>query len=82
MRFVLVIALTTGCVTGLGVWKREQVTLPMLAGAVAADLVVSGVVASQVEGFTTAATIGTALSITAVDVTIGCLLGACSPLRL
>lgn len=82
MRFFLVIALTTGCVSGLGVWKREQVTMPMLGGAVAADLVVTGVIASQVDDFTTAATIGTALAITAVDVTIGCILGACSPLRL
>lgn len=82
MRFLLVIALTSGCVTGLGVWKREQVTMPMLGGAVAADLVVSGLAASQVENFTTGATIGTALAVTAVDVAIGCVLGACSPLRL
>lgn len=82
MRFLFVIALTSGCVTGLGVWKREQVTMPMLGGAVAADLVVSGLVASQVEDFTTAATIGTAFAVTAVDVAIGCILGACSQLRL
>ena len=82
MRFLLVIALTSGCVTGAGVWKREQVTLPMLGGAVAADLVVVGLAASQVDDFTTAAAIGTALALTAVDLTIGCFLGACSPLRL
>ena len=82
MRFLLVIALTTGCVTGAGVWKRDQVTMPMLGGAVAADLVVSGLAASQVEDFTTAATIATAVAVTAVDVVIGCFLGACSSLRL
>jgi len=75
-------ASSTGCVTGAGVWKREQVSMPLLIGAVAADLVVSGAIASQVENFTTGATIGSALAVTAVDVTIGCFLGACSSLRL
>lgn len=73
---------STGCVTGAGVWKRENVSMPMLVGAVAADLVVSGVIASQVTNFTVGATIGSALAVTAVDVTIGCFLGACSSLRL
>ena len=80
---LVVIGLTTGgCVTGAGVWKREQVSLPLLAGAVAADLVVTAVIASQVQDFTTVGSIGTAVAITAVDVTAGCFLGACSSLRL
>lgn len=81
----LVVALassSTGCVSGVGVWKREQTSMPMLIGAVAADLVVSSAIASQVENFTVGATIGSALAVTAVDVTIGCFLGACSSLRL
>lgn len=86
MRIVslaVVIGLTTGgCVTGAGIWKHEKVSMPFLGGAVAADLVVSGLGASQVEDFTTVASIGTALAITAVDFTIGCFLGACSSLRL
>jgi hypothetical protein len=89
MRIVgalVVIGLTTGaaggCVTGAGVWKHEQVSLPLLVGAVAADLVVSGVVASQVQDFTTVGSIGTAFAVTAVDFTVGCFLGACSSLRL
>ena len=57
MRIVsalVVIGLTTGgCVTGAGVWKRDRCTLPLLTGAVAADLVVTGAVASQVQDFTT-----------------------------
>jgi hypothetical protein len=44
--------------------------------------VVSAVIASQVQNFTAGATIGTALAVTAVDVTVGCFLGACSSLRL
>jgi hypothetical protein len=79
---VVLASSSTGCVTGVGVWKREQTSMPMLIGAVAADLAVSAVVASQVENFTVGATIGSALAVTAVDVTIGCFLGACSSLRL
>src|SRR5262245_15776665 len=71
-----------GCVTGVGIWKREETSLPLLIGATAADLVVTGVIASQVEDFTVGAVIGTTVAVTAVDVVIGCLLGACSSLRL
>lgn len=71
-----------GCVTGAGIWKRDEVPLPMLVGAVAADLVVTAVVASQVQDFTVGASIGTAFAVTAVDVGIGCLIGACHSLRL
>jgi len=74
---------SSGCVTGAAVWKRNsEVTLPLLLGAVAADLVVTGVVASQLQDFTPGASIGTALAVTAVDFGVGCLLGACRPLRL
>lgn len=72
----------SGCVTGAGAWKRDQVSLPMLAGAVAADLVVTTVVASQVQDFTIGASLGTAAAVTAVDVAIGCLIGSCHSLRL
>lgn len=72
----------SGCVTGAGVWKRDQVSLPMLAGAVAADLVVTTVIASQVEDFTVGASLGTAAAVTAVDVAVGCLIGSCHSLRL
>lgn len=86
MRIVsvaVVIGLTSGgCVTGAGLWKHEQVSLPLLGGAVAADLVVTSLVVSQVEDFTTVGSIGTALALTAVDFTVGCFLGACSSLRL
>jgi hypothetical protein len=77
----LSIALSS-CVTSAGIWKSDDVKLPLLLGAVAADLAVTGVVASQVQDFTTGAAIGTALAVTAVDFTIGCFIGACSSLRL
>ena len=72
----------SGCVTTVGIWKGDQTSLPLLIGATAADLVVTGAIASQIEDFTVGATIGTAIAVTAVDVVIGCLLGACSSLRL
>ena len=72
----------SGCVTGAGIWKRNEVSLPMLVGAVAADLVVTTVIASQVQDFTIGASLGTAAAVTAVDVGVGCLIGACHSLRL
>jgi hypothetical protein len=79
---VLAACVTAGCVSGVGVWKRDRTTMPYLVGAVVADVAVTSVIASQVQGFTVGATIGTTLAVTALDVTIGCFLGACAPLRL
>jgi hypothetical protein len=80
----LTLALTAqaGCVTGAWVWKRDNVSLPLLGGAVAADLVVTTVIASQVQDFTVGASLGTAAAVTAADLVVGCLLGACHSLRL
>jgi hypothetical protein len=61
--------------------RDEGVGLPLLGGAVAADLVVSSLSASQLQGYSTGASLATGLAITAVDVAIGCLIGACSALR-
>ena len=82
-RALLALSLAlSGCVTTAGVVKRDAgVGLPLLGGAVAADLVVSSLSASQVQGYSTGASLATGLAITAVDVAIGCLIGACSALR-
>lgn len=80
-RALLALALS-GCVTAAGVVRRDEgVGLPLLGGAAAADLVVSSLSASQVQGYSTGAALATGLVITAVDVAIGCLIGACSALR-
>jgi hypothetical protein len=80
-RALLALALS-GCVTTAGVVRRDEgVGLPLLGGAAAADLVVSSLSASQVQGYSTGAALATGLVITAVDVAIGCLIGACSALR-
>ena len=80
-RALLALTLSS-CVTTAGIVKRDEgVGLPLLGGAVAADLVVSSLSASQIEGYSAGASIATALAITAVDVAIGCLIGACSALK-
>lgn len=82
MHRALLALAVSGCVTAAGVVKRDDgVGLPLLGGAVAADLVVSSLAASQVQGYSTGASLATGLAVTAVDVAIGCLLGACSALR-
>ncbi len=82
MKAVIVAVALAGCVTTEGIVKHEDTTLPMLAGATAGDLVVIGVIAKEGDGLTTGASIATALAITAVDVFVGCLLGACHSLKL
>ncbi len=75
-------AALAGCVTTEGVVKHEDTSFVMLAGATAGDLVVIGVIAKEGDALTTGASIATALAFTAVDVFVGCLLGACSSLKL
>jgi len=80
----LTLALTAqaGCVTGAWVWKRDNVSLPMLGGAVAADLVVTTVIASQVQDFTVGASLGTAAAVATAGLIGFVGLGACHSLRL
>jgi hypothetical protein len=81
VRALLALALA-GCVTTAGVVRRDEgVGLPLLGGAVAADFVVGSLSVSQIQGYSTGASIATGLAITAVDVAIGCLIGACAALR-
>ena len=71
----------SGCLTTASIVKRDGVTLPLLVGAVAADLVVTSVVASQVQALSVGGSIATGLAVTAADVGVGCLLGGCAVLR-
>jgi len=72
----------SGCVTTAALVKKQDVKLPLLIGAVAADLVVSSVAASQIQDYSYGASLATGLAITAVDLAVGCVLGGCSALRL
>jgi hypothetical protein len=77
-----VAAAAPGCVTTAGLVKKPAVSLPLLIGATVADLVVISLAASQIQSYSYGGSIATGLAITAVDVAAGCLIGACSSLRL
>jgi uncharacterized protein YcfL len=80
IRALAVLALG-GCVSGAGILRKDEVTLPLLAGAVAADLVVSALVISRSDSMSTTGAIVSGAALTAIDVGIGCILGACTVLR-
>ena len=82
MKHALLALALSGCVTTAGFAKDNQVGLPLLAGAAAADLVVTSVAASQIQDYSLGGSLATGLALTAVDVALACLLGACSALRL
>jgi uncharacterized membrane protein AbrB (regulator of aidB expression) len=81
-KYALLALALSGCVTGAGLIKKQNVSLPLLIGATLADLVVTSAVASQIEDSSTAGAITTGIAFTAADVVAGCLIGACSSLRL
>lgn len=80
MRFALVLALS-GCIVGASFTLKKNkdsgLSLPILIGAGVADLAVTAVASSQLESFSVAASIATGLAVTAVDLAVGCILGAC-----
>jgi hypothetical protein len=79
---IAVASAATGCVTTVGIVKRDDVvTLPMLGGAAGADFAVTALAASQIQDYSLGASLATALAVTALDVAIGCLIGACAVLR-
>lgn len=71
-----------GCVTGNAIIKVKPPSVPVLVVTTVADLlVVGGVTAFAIDGFTGGAVAASTLAITAVDVAVGCLFGACKPLN-
>jgi uncharacterized membrane protein AbrB (regulator of aidB expression) len=82
MKHALLVLALSGCVTTAGIAKKQDVSLPLLIGATVADLVVTSVAASQIQEYSYAGSLATGLAVTAVDVAIGCLVGACTSLRL
>jgi hypothetical protein len=79
---LLVLALAhSACVTTAGIVKQNDVRLPLLVGAVVADVVVTSIAASQIQDYSYGGSLATGLALTAVDVAAGCLIGACSSLR-
>lgn len=82
MKYALLAIALSGCVTTAGIVKKPEVTLPLLIGAAVADLVVLSLAASQIQDYSLAGSLATGAAITAVDIAVGCLIGACSSLRL
>lgn len=78
-RALLVVALG-GCVTSAGLIRKDRITLPVVLGAIAVDLVVGSIVFAQTD-LSTPAAIASGIAFTAVDLGIGCILGACAPLH-
>lgn len=82
MKYVPLVLALSGCVTVAGIAKKQDVKLPVLIGAVAADFVVSSAAASQIQEYSYLGSFATGLALTAVDVAVGCLIGSCSSLKL
>jgi hypothetical protein len=82
MKHALLALVASGCVTTAGFVKKQDVSMPLLIGAVVADLIVLSAAASQIQEYSYGGSLATGVAITAVDVAVGCLTGACSSLRL
>jgi hypothetical protein len=82
MKLAALALALSGCVTASGIAQHQSVSLPWLVGAGAADLVVTSLATSQIRDYSYAGSIATGLALTAVDVAVGCLTGACSSLKL
>ncbi len=80
MKRALVLVALAGCVTGAGLIRKDKVTVPILIGATAVDLLIGSIVFAQGE-LSTAGAIASGIAFTAVDVGIGCIIGACAALR-
>jgi hypothetical protein len=81
MKQALLVLGLSGCVTTADIVKKQEVSFPLLIGATVADLVVTAAAASQIQDYSYAGSLATGLALTAVDVAVGCLFGACSSLR-
>ena len=82
MKRALVTLALAGCVTTAGLVRPRRVSIPLLIGAAAADFIVTTLIASELESFSTAGSIASGLGLTGIDVFVGCVLDACSELKL
>jgi hypothetical protein len=82
MKHALLVLALSGCVTTAGIVKKQDVSFTLLIGAAVADIVVTSAAASQIQEYSYGGSLATGLAVTALDVAIGCLTGACSSLRL
>ncbi len=71
----------SGCVTTAAIARPNRVSLPLLVGATVADFAAVSLIASQATDYSAGASVATGLAVTALDVGVGCILGACKALR-
>ena len=74
-------AASSGCVTTAALARPNRVSLPLLIGAATADLVVTSFATYQIRDASSGGSLATGVAVMAIDVAIGCVLGACSSLR-
>jgi hypothetical protein len=82
MKHALATLALAGCVTTAALVRPNRVSIPILIGAAAADFIVTSLIASEGESFGAAGSIASGLGLTGIDVAVGCILGACSELKL
>lgn len=71
-----------GCITTAGLARPRAVSVPLLVGAVVADFAVVSLGAAQLRDASTGSAIAAGLAVTAADLGVGCLVGACTALGL
>jgi hypothetical protein len=82
VKLVLAVLALSGCVTTAGLVRPREVSVPLLIGALVADAVVVTVIAANGRDSTGGSAIATGLVVTAADLGVGCLVGACTALHL
>lgn len=65
VKHALLVLGLSGCVTTAGIVKQQEISLPLLIGATALDLVVTSAAASQIQDYSYGGSLAT------------CLIGAC-----
>lgn len=82
-RLVLAIGLVgvSGCVTTAAITRPNRVPLPILFGAAAADFLVISLIAANGPDYSVGGALAAGGAVTATDLVVGCILGACSALK-
>lgn len=71
----------SGCVTTASIARPQRVSLPIVIGGAAADLIVTSFATYQVRDSSSGGALATGVAVMALDLAVGCLLGGCKALR-
>ena len=78
---LVVFAGLSGCVTTAAIARPNRVSLPLLFGLAAGDLLVTSLVAAELRDYSTGGALATGAAVMAADVAVGCILGGCAALK-